>query len=147
MERNSRKRPWLAALFGLITGGGHLYLRRWKRAVGWIGLSFATSLLVVDPAALRAFYEGTGPIEPVLPVLIVGFASLFDAYFLARAQNEAARRAVGADGTVTHCPHCGKELDGDIDFCPWCTTELDGFRVASPSAADGTDSDRADARE
>ncbi|MDS0297812.1 zinc ribbon domain-containing protein [Halogeometricum sp. S1BR25-6] len=147
MERNSQKRPWLAALFGLVTGAGHLYLRRWKRAVGWIGLSFATSLLVVDPAALQAFYEGTGPIEPVLPVLVVGFASLFDAYFLARAQNEAARRTVDADGTITHCPHCGKELDGDVDFCPWCTTELDEFRVASPAdSAFDSDSD-ADARE
>lgn len=138
MERNSRKRPWLAAVLGLVTGAGHVYLRRWKRAAGWIGLSFATTLLV-DPAALQAFYEGAGPVEPVLPVLAVGVASLFDAYVLARAQNEAARRTVDADGTVTHCPYCGKELDGDIDFCPWCTSELDGFRVASP--ADGPDSE------
>jgi len=40
MQRStSQKRPWLAALLGaLVTGFGHLYLRRWRRAVGWLAV-------------------------------------------------------------------------------------------------------------
>lgn len=137
MERNSRKRPWLAAVLGtLATGAGHVYLRRWKRAFGWLVAAVAAATLLVSPSEAQAFIDGTGPLEPLFPVFAVVLTSAFDAYLVARAQNEAARRTVRTDGTVTHCPHCGKELDGDIDFCPWCTAELDQFRVASPDDAE-----------
>jgi hypothetical protein len=133
MERNSRKRPWLAAVLGtLATGAGHVYLRRWKRAFGWLAVAVAAAMLLVQPAEMQAFVDGTGPVEPLYPVLSVVLVSAFDAYLVARAQNAAARRAVEPDGTVTNCPQCGKELDDDIDFCPWCTAELAEFRVAEP---------------
>ncbi|QIB73197.1 zinc ribbon domain-containing protein [Halogeometricum borinquense] len=133
MELKSRKRPWLAAVLGaLATGAGHLYLRRWKRAFGWVATAMATGILFVEPAEAEAFLYHQGPIAPMFPVLAVVLASAFDAYLVARAQNETAKRTVNPDGTITHCPYCGKELDGDLDFCQWCTTELDDFRVASP---------------
>ncbi|SFR35820.1 DUF7575 domain-containing protein [Halogeometricum limi] len=140
MERNSRKRPWLAAVLAtLATGAGHVYLRRWKRAFGWLLASFATALVLVSPAEAQAFIDGAGSLEPMYPVLVVVLASAVDAYLVARAHNAAARRSVGSDGSITHCPYCGNELDGDIDFCPWCTNELDGFDVTSADRFDTGD--------
>lgn len=94
MERTtSQKRPWLAALLGaLVTGFGHLYLRRWRRAVGWLAVLFAVSYAFVDPAAIEALAAGE-PVDPlsIAPTLLVGSLSVIDAYVLARAQNEVAR--------------------------------------------------------
>ena len=151
MERTtSQKRPWLAALLGAFaTGLGHLYLRRWRRAVGWFAVLFAVSYLLVDPAAIEALATGE-PIDPlsVAPTLIVGGVSVVDAYVLARAQNALARTteaagsgtgdAAGATGaaagkaadpsgeTTESCPNCGKEVDPGLDFCHWCTADLSG---------------------
>jgi len=60
MQRStSQKRPWLAALLGaLVTGFGHLYLRRWRRAVGWLAVLFAVSYVFVEPAAIEALAAG-----------------------------------------------------------------------------------------
>lgn len=33
----SKRQPWLAFLLeALVTGLGHVYLRRWRRSAGWI---------------------------------------------------------------------------------------------------------------
>jgi hypothetical protein len=126
----SRKRPWLAAvLAALVTGLGHLYLGRWRRALGWLAVLFGVSALFVEPGALEAFVtEGTVDLDEIAPVLIAGGASVVDAYFVARARNAVARdtAAGGATDRTNQCPNCGKELDADIDFCHWCTTPLDG---------------------
>jgi hypothetical protein len=121
MSRVSRKRPWLAALLGLtITGLGHLYLRRWRRAGAWLVLLFGVAVLFVPPEAMDA-YLNSGDIRAVAPVLLVGIASALDAYFLARSHNSTVREVVERG---TFCPNCGREVDDDLDFCQWCTTQL-----------------------
>lgn len=154
MERTtSQKRPWLAALLGaLATGFGHLYLRRWRRAIGWFAALFAVSYAFVDPAAIEALAAGD-PVDPlsVAPTLIVGGASAVDAYVLARAQNAIARARDAADGSVAadarasdetgekaeNCPNCGREVDPELDFCHWCTADLSGS--AESDGVDGGD--------
>ena len=131
----TRKRPWLAALLAvLVTGLGHLYLRRWRRALGWLVAMFAVAWFLVDPAALDALASGSA-VDPlsVAPLLVAGGLSVADAYLLAHAQNRVARRTP-TDGELTHCPYCGEELDPDLDFCQWCTAELDDFEAALPES-------------
>ncbi|ADB63152.1 hypothetical protein Htur_4338 (plasmid) [Haloterrigena turkmenica DSM 5511] len=135
----SQKRPWLAALLAaILTGFGHLYLRRWRRALGWFAASVAVSALFVDPAAVESLLAGTATLETMLavsPMYVVIGLSAVDAYLLARAQNAQRRpptttdaAAINAetadDGTIA-CPHCGNELDPDLEFCHWCTRAVD----------------------
>ncbi|WP_200531073.1 zinc ribbon domain-containing protein [Halorubrum sp. LN27] len=163
MERTtSQKRPWLAALLGaLATGFGHLYLRRWRRAVGWFATLFAVTYVLVDPAAIEALAAGE-PVDPlsVAPTLIVGGASVVDAYVVARAQNAIAQATAatgetrstdsraetetgnGVEGTVDSCPNCGKDVDPELDFCHWCTAELSAGAEAGSGAAENGGSER-----
>lgn len=139
----SRKRPWLAALLAALgTGFGHLYLRRWRRALGWIAVLFGVAALFVDPAALEAFVR-SGAVDPVAlaPLLIAGAFSVADAYVLAHAHNIVAQATVSADGPLTHCPNCGRELDPELDFCQWCTAEVDELAPNSPDEAPAKHSD------
>lgn len=132
----SRKRPWLAALLAaVVTGLGHLYLRRWRRALGWLAVTVGATVLFADPAALDALASGEA-VDPLAaaPSLIVGSLSVVDAYLVARAQNVLARRTTTENGRLTHCPNCGKELDPDLEFCQWCTAEID--EVAPSDEAD-----------
>lgn len=151
MERTvSRKRPWLAALLGaLATGFGHLYLRRWRRAVGWFATLFAVTYVFVDPAAIEALAAGE-PVDPlsVAPTLLVGGASVVDAYVVARAQNALARttaatgaetgdaaeagdaaKAVTRDATEARTGNgAGETTDaagGTLDSCPNCGKDVD----------------------
>lgn len=128
----SQKRPWLAALLAaLVTGFGHLYLRRVRRAVGWLALSFAVTVLFVDPAALDEILAGnTNPdaLLAIAPSLFITALSAVDAYLLARARVTRSRSSVDdPDGTeeAISCPHCGKDVDPELDFCHWCTTSLE----------------------
>ena len=128
----SQKRPWLAAVLAtLVTGFGHLYLRRWRRALGWLVVVFVTGALFVPPEAMEALVN-EGVIDPVAlaPTLLVSAVSVADAYLVARALNVRNRAVAAAmdDGestAATHCPNCGKELDPELDFCQWCTTSID----------------------
>ncbi len=136
----SPKRPWLAALLGVLaTGLGHAYLRRWRRALGWVVVLFATTALFVDPSAVDTAASG-GAFEPlaVAPVLVVGGLSVVDAYVLAHAQNAMARLSPSPAGTRTHCPNCGQELDPDLDFCQWCSATLDGEDVQPAGSGEET---------
>lgn len=122
----SRKRPWLAALLGaLVTGLGHLYLRRWWRALGWLAVLLGVSTLVVDPSTVNAVASGNA-VDPfaVAPILIVGTLNVIDAYLLALAHNAVVRLSAHPEAEPTHCPNCGKEVDTELDFCQWCSTEL-----------------------
>lgn len=137
----SRKRPWLAALLGaLATGLGHLYLRRWRRAIGWLLALFATTALFVEPAAVDALAAGDA-VEPVsiLPILFVASLSAVDAYLLAYAHNHLAARPWTRDGKLVDCPTCGRELDPDLGFCHWCTTEIGESEI---ERSDGLDERR-----
>lgn len=123
----SRKRPWLAALLAAVaTGLGHLYLRRWRRALAWLAVLFGVTALFVDPAALDAL-ASRNAVDPlaIAPVLVVGCLSVVDAYLLAHAHNAVARPTTTSDGQPTHCPNCDRELDSDLEFCHWCTREVD----------------------
>lgn len=131
MEQIRWKRPWLAALLGVLgTGFGHLYLRRWWRAVGWFLASFVTSALfvseevlqtasalVMDPssASISAF-----PVMELLPIYAILAASVVDAYVIARMNN---RLLIEQRQGIQRCPDCGRQLDSDVSFCQWCGTE------------------------
>jgi hypothetical protein len=115
-------------------GLGHVYLRKWGRALLWFALIVvSTSFLIPESAVpdslsvegLLAAAEAMPP-EVSLLVLALSFLSVLDAYWLANRVNEAARPAVDDAGTIEaeDCPNCGKELDEDLDFCPWCTERL-----------------------
>jgi len=136
---SSQKRPWLAALLGaLVIGFGHFYIRRWRRALGWLVVSIGVSVLFVDQSTIEALatFSGVDPLS-VAPLLVVGALSVIDAYLLAQAQNLVARQTPEPDGTLTHCPHCGNELDGDLEFCHWCTTRIDDVEDDPQDEANG----------
>lgn len=123
----SGKRPWLAAVLGaVLTGAGHLYLRRWLRALGWILLATLTADLFVPSgtlAALESFVltgTGTPPdFAALAPLLMVSFLSVVDAYFMAVLANRQA--AIEAQ---TRCPSCHREVDEELAFCQWCSEPL-----------------------
>lgn len=125
----SRKRPWLAALLAALgTGLGHLYLRRWRRALGWLTVLVGVGVLFVDPTVLEALANGTTvDLLSRLPLLIVGCLSIVDAYLLAHAQNQVVRSTDTQTRERPHCPNCRKELDSDLEFCHWCATEIGNF--------------------
>ncbi|MFC6954975.1 zinc ribbon domain-containing protein [Halorubellus litoreus] len=89
VERSSARRPWLAALLGVLaTGAGHLYLRRWLRAIGWLALTTAVTVLYVpEPVLTAATAADTVPLEPFLPTLTVIALSVTDAYLIAKLSN------------------------------------------------------------
>ncbi|MEZ3163129.1 zinc ribbon domain-containing protein [Halorubrum sp. RMP-47] len=136
-----RKNPLLAALLGtLATGLGHLYLRRWVRAIGWLAATYAATVLFVPESALSALRSGTlaDPFS-LLPIVFVSGASVVDAYLVANAERRrTGTRAADAAGATAAtavdespaCPACGKPVDPDIGFCHWCTTELEAVDPA-----------------
>ncbi|WP_327051294.1 zinc ribbon domain-containing protein [Halomicrococcus gelatinilyticus] len=135
---STQKRPWLAAVFAFVYPGlGHVYLRKWLRALLWFGLTIATAFVfipestfqAVEPGNLQAAAEATRNLglDAVLPILAVQAINIIDAYWTAIRGNRTV--SVGPDVPVgsngASCPHCGKELEEDLDFCHWCTTQLD----------------------
>ena len=133
-------------MLGLVYPGlGHVYLRRWLRALAWFVFALVTAALVVPPAAFEAFdargmqglmeaSESFG-LEVTVSLLAVRVLNVADAYLVAvrDAAARAAAAAVQGDGVVENCPNCGGELDEEIDFCPWCT-----MRFERESAEDAT---------
>jgi len=128
-----RKRPWLAALLSAFaTGLGHLYLRRFRRAVGWLVVAVGVGLFFVDPVLAESLAAGTlsNPLA-AWPVFVVSLLSVLDAYVLARAENVLDEQVADSEEPQAHCSDCGRELDEELSFCPWCSSELDG-----PASAD-----------
>ncbi|WP_410767119.1 zinc ribbon domain-containing protein [Haloferax sp. DFSO60] len=133
MSTLSKLRPWLTALLAallglLITGLGHLYLRRWRRALLWIVLAFTVAFVFVPTSALEAVANGTTmpPLADLMPVLAVSLVSVADAFFLGW-KKVARTQSVAHESDEQHrtCPQCGGEIDPELDFCHWCTTRLD----------------------
>ncbi|MFB6221295.1 MAG: zinc ribbon domain-containing protein [Halolamina sp.] len=135
-----RARPFVAALLGLlVTGFGHIYLRRWLRAVAWFAVAFAVSLVFVPETTAAAILAGES-VDPVslLPGALVGVVSALDAFIIARREVSTGAEAAVANGdaereTETNaatetvdCPACGQPVDPDLGFCHWCTTEFEG---------------------
>lgn len=132
----SRKRPWLAALLSaLVPAFGHLYLRRWFRALGWVGLTLLSTMFVPN-ATLDALVSGHSfAWLDAAPLLAVSLLSVFDAYRLAVVNNYLLRvRSAGAGMAV--CPDCGRPAEDDLDFCQWCGTTLDSPSGDEPSRHD-----------
>ncbi|MFC3956799.1 zinc ribbon domain-containing protein [Halovivax cerinus] len=130
-HQSTRKRPWLAAALAvLVTGLGHLYLRRWMRALGWL-LVMLLAGSFVEPDAVQALWRGESvdAIE-LAPALVVAVLSTVDAYVLAMVHNRrgTADTTLGGEESTDEpsCPHCGKAVDPELDFCQWCTEPLDG---------------------
>lgn len=138
----SEKRPWLAALLSILFPGlGHAYLRAWARALLWVLLLTAATVVMIPPSiapssfSMEAFMDAYAQIPTTVSLMVFALTVLcaLDAYRMAQAAN---RRTVtptaggvdlpGTDNeeTAGKCPNCGKELDEDLDFCPWCTYEL-----------------------
>ncbi|MDB2225804.1 zinc ribbon domain-containing protein [Halorubrum ezzemoulense] len=127
-----RNNPLLAALLGtVVTGLGHFYLRRWLRALGWLGLIVAASVLFVPESTITALSSGTltDPFS-ILPIILISAASALDAYLIAKVRRQPdrfqANTTVGSTGADESpaCPACGKPVDPDLGFCHWCTTEF-----------------------
>jgi len=110
-------------------GLGQLYLRRWRRAVGWLVVLLSVNIIFVDQTALTAAQNGeTMAILSLLPVPIVGVLCVLNAYVLAHATNIAREHSISAATEHLPCPNCGKELDPELTFCHWCTTEIEWSR-------------------
>lgn len=150
MATSTTKRPWLAVVLAvLVTGAGHVYLRRWLRALGWFVLvEVAIAVFVSDLptigelAALRTASPAEiaatmPPLSETLPVFAIVLLSWIDAYRLAAATtgesdaSDSPNETASEAGTATtepdrpdQCPSCGREVDDDLDFCQWCSEPL-----------------------
>ncbi|MDG5760365.1 zinc ribbon domain-containing protein [Natronococcus sp. A-GB1] len=152
-QSTSRKRPWLAALLAaLVTGLGHLYLWRLRRAVGWLAASVLVTFLLVDQAAFETLAGGnpdTDALLAVWPMYAIVALSVVDAYLIARRPAAGSESSAHGEPTASSadeddapsCPHCGKDLDPDLEFCYWCTTPLGRDDDAEESTADASPSD------
>jgi hypothetical protein len=145
MEQVSfRNNPLLAALLGtVVTGLGHFYLRRWLRALAWLGLTVIASVLFVPEATISALSSGTltDPLS-ILPIVLISAASALDAYLIAKIRRQTnrfqANNTVGPTGADESpaCPACGKPVDPDLEFCHWCTTEFNVVDVTTMERLD-----------
>lgn len=132
----SKKRPWLAAVLGVaVTGLGHLYLRRWLRAVGWLVVAFLVSSFLVPESTLAtltssgqiAWSEAVSLIVDTLPVIAVTMLSALDAYQIAVVNNYIIDTHISSDEAgddPTLCPSCNRPVDDDLEFCQWCASPL-----------------------
>lgn len=118
---STRKRPWLAAVLALpVTGLGHLYLRRWQRAVGWLLVVMATTVLFVPSGVVETPLTLTGTsFSEAVPLFFVVGLSAIDAFLLARRENVAIEIH-----SAQRCPHCYREHQVELDFCEWCGVSL-----------------------
>ncbi|WP_135662289.1 DUF7575 domain-containing protein [Halorhabdus rudnickae] len=150
VQSSLRNNPLVAALLGMVvTGLGHLYLRRWLRAVGWLGVTIVTSVLFIPESTISAINSGTlGDPISILPIVLISAASALDAYLIAKSklQTDGARAAntVGptGDDESPACPACGKPFDPELGFCHWCTTEFEVVNVTELERPDENHSNR-----
>ena len=136
-QSSLRNNSLLTALLGTVaTGLGYLYLRRWLRALGWLGLTVAASVLFVPESTISEISTGTltNPLS-ILPIILVSAVCALDAYLIAKAkvqiggvQATSNTGRTGGDKSLS-CPACGKPVDSDLRFCHWCTTEFEFAHV------------------
>ncbi|AHZ23834.1 zinc ribbon domain-containing protein [Haloferax mediterranei ATCC 33500] len=130
MSKRAMVRPLIAAVLGIpIMGFGHLFLRRWRRALLWMALAVSVGLLFVPESARELLITGGSvpPLMDVLPLLVVNLVSVVDAFLLGMKQVAESTRAEMLDEDIetVSCPQCGREVDPGLGFCHWCTTRLD----------------------
>jgi len=131
MNTASQKRPWLAAVLSTLAAGlGHIYLRRWRRAFGWM-LLVAAATYIVGPETLTAYQDGEASLWALAPIISITVGAAFDAYAVARYDNRM--RAAMRDTTNWEvCPSCRKDVDPSLDFCQWCATEIPQSESETP---------------
>ena len=143
MSETGKKRPWLAALLGLLVSGlGHLYLREWLRSLVWFSLYLVSFELLVPDAIMPAeptlaAYQGMAealPLDAALALSSIVIFGMIDAYLLAKRTHRQAEVEAG-----NTCPHCGKDVDDDLAFCHWCTNPLPGSEAFDAAAEDESD--------
>jgi len=132
-EISFRNNPLIAAILGVaVIGLGHLYLRRWLRALAWIAITVVASVLFVPESTMAAIASGTlaNPLT-MLPIVLIGGLSVIDAYLIAKLKRTRPVDTQTADSAIVDetdasvaCPACGKDVDPELEFCHWCTTEL-----------------------
>jgi hypothetical protein len=129
------KSPVIAAVLAVLYPGlGHVYLRRWGRALLWFGVIITTIVVLVPESALptTVSLDALMQAQAALPTHVAGLAlvlsimSVADAYWIAAQTGESGHsEETVPEADTRSCPNCGKEIDEDIDFCHWCTTRLD----------------------
>jgi len=143
VSETGKKRPWLAALLGLLVSGlGHLYLREWLRSLVWFSLYLVSFELLVPDAIMPAeptlaAYQGMAdslPLDAALALSSIVIFGMIDAYLLAKRTHRQAEVEAG-----NTCPHCGKDVDDDLEFCHWCTNPLPGSEAFDAAAEDESD--------
>ena len=131
-----RRRPAIAAILALAVAGlGHVYLRRWGRAVAWFLTIVATGTVLIATFASPDAGVRELPLTVLVPVGCLFVLSAVDAYLLA-SRSAAPERADEAQTVADErfqCPNCGREVDPELDFCHWCTR-----RLSSDAESDGT---------
>lgn len=152
VQMSLRNNPLLAALLGTVaTGLGHLYLRRWLRALGWLAIMIGASVLFVPESAAAASVTTLGTLSDssaILPIIFISAASVFNAYLIAKRRLETKEsRVTETDGPTKAdeapaCPVCGKPIDLELEFCHWCTTELEVVDVSELERLDDDHPDR-----
>ncbi|ODR82503.1 hypothetical protein BG842_21370 [Haladaptatus sp. W1] len=123
---HSQKRPWLAVVLGVVvTGLGHAYLGRWRRAVAWLSVDLGVATFVTPEATLQALATGAQfPTAELVPIFAVTSISIADAYLLAHRAGSNSP-SDGESETERACPHCGRSAEPELEFCQWCSTRLD----------------------
>ncbi|MFC6725502.1 zinc ribbon domain-containing protein [Halobium palmae] len=125
------RRAFVAAMIGAfgavfgVAGLGHLFLRRWKRAVAWFVLSLGATAVLLSTVFTEAQLRNLQfmldvqqwPQTVLIPLFVLLSLSIFDAYL-------TGRRAT-AEAAVDACPYCGQPIDAELDFCHWCTRRFD----------------------
>lgn len=120
MDISSRKRPWLAAALAFpVTGLGHLYLRRWRRAAGWLLLVGAAAVVLTPGVAGSSVLVGAS--FQAVPLFVLVWLSALDAYMVAYRQN-----LVGDISNERRCSRCYRTHGMDVGFCEWCGDEAVG---------------------
>lgn len=101
-----------------IAGLGHIYLRRWQRAVGWLLVVTVATVLFVPSGVVESPLTLTGTsFWDAIPLFLVVGLSAVDAFLLARREN-----FVREIRSARRCPYCYREHTVDATFCEWCAT-------------------------
>ena len=132
---DTRRRATIAALVGLVgavvlvPGAGHVYLRKWRRAVAWflVGVTCFAALTATF-AADSTTVDGL-PSTVLVPYFLFLTLSVLDAYVVARRtpasrlSTPSALGGVEEDSSVV-CESCGRAVDPELTFCWYCTTPV-----------------------
>ena len=127
----TRVRAVLVALCSLFLPGlGQALIRRWIRALFFLGLFVTTLAIFVPESALTADVtlgnalararEITEQMSTwgTIALTVVQFGAMMDAYV------QALQRPTQTTEGPT-CPRCGREVDPTHGFCQWCTYEFE----------------------